>query len=106
MLEDGVIEGFSAKLKPQKLGFELTAVVGIRVRGGKLVDVEESLAKRKEVLCVYDVTGEYDAVLITRFKNRGELNDFIKAVLNHPYVERTVTHVVLNTVKEKFTLFV
>jgi DNA-binding Lrp family transcriptional regulator len=100
----GVIKAFYTKLDHTLLGFDLTAVIGIRVSKGRLVEVEQMLARRKEVLCVYDVTGEYDAVVVARFRNRDELNRFIKNVLSYPNVERTVTHVVLNIVKEEFAI--
>lgn len=103
MQEAGIILGYSAKVDPTKLGMDLTAVIGLRVAGGHLVDVEREIAKSKEVRCVYDVTGDYDAVVVARFKSRVELNRFIKGVLALPHVERSVTHVVLNTVKEDFT---
>lgn len=103
MQEEGIIKGYSARVDPAKLGFDLSAVIGLRVAGGHLVEVEQEISKLKEVCCVYDVTGDYDAVIIARFKSRSDLNKFIKNVLSNPYVERSVTHVVLNTVKEDFT---
>jgi DNA-binding Lrp family transcriptional regulator len=104
MQEEGIIKGYSVKVDPPKLGLDLSAVIGLRVAGGHLVEVEQEISKLKEVCCVYDVTGDYDAVIIARFRSRSDLNKFIKNVLSNPYVERSVTHVVLNTVKEDFTV--
>ncbi|KUO42763.1 MAG: AsnC family transcriptional regulator [Hadesarchaea archaeon YNP_N21] len=104
MQEEGIIKGYSVKVDPSKLGLDLSAVIGLRVAGGHLVEVEQEISKLKEVCCVYDVTGDYDAVIIARFRSRSDLNKFIKNVLSNPYVERSVTHVVLNTVKEDFTV--
>ena len=106
MQEEGIIKGYSAKVDPTKLGMDLSAVIGLRVAGGHLVEVEQEISKSKEVCCVYDVTGDYDAVIIARFRSRADLNKFIKGVLANPHVERSVTHVVLNTVKEDFTTLV
>jgi DNA-binding Lrp family transcriptional regulator len=100
--KEGIITGYSAKVDPTKLGLDLSAVIGLRVAGGHLVEVEQEISKSKEVCCVYDVTGDYDAIIIARFKSRADLNKFIKGVLANPHVERSVTHVVLNTVKEDF----
>jgi DNA-binding Lrp family transcriptional regulator len=101
--DEGVIRGYSAKVDSTKLGMDLGAVIGLRVAGGHLVEVEQEISKSKGVCCVYDVTGDYDAVVIARFRSRADLNKFIKGVLSNPHVERSVTHVVLNTVKEDFT---
>ncbi|MCS7131712.1 MAG: Lrp/AsnC family transcriptional regulator, partial [Hadesarchaea archaeon] len=103
--DEGIIKGYSAKVDPTKLGMDLTAVIGLRVAGGHLVEVEEEISKMKGVCCVYDVTGGYDAIVIARFRSRADLNGFIKNILANPHVERSVTHVVLNTVKEDFTVF-
>jgi DNA-binding Lrp family transcriptional regulator len=102
---DGIIKGYSANVDPTKLGMDLSAVIGLRVAGGYLVEVEQEISKSKDVCCVYDVTGDYDAIIIARFRNRADLNKFVKGVLSNPHVERSVTHVVLNTVKEDFTTF-
>lgn len=105
MQETGVIKGFSVRSDSMKLGKGLEAVIGLRVDGGHLMEVEEELSKRDPVRCVYDVTGEYDVIVIGRFETRAELNEFIKSVLAMNHVERSSTHFVLNVIKEDFRTF-
>ncbi|KXB04415.1 AsnC family transcriptional regulator [candidate division MSBL1 archaeon SCGC-AAA382A13] len=105
MQENGIIKGFSARSNAMKLGKELEAVIGLRVNGGHLVEVEEKLSEKEPIRCVYDVTGEYDVILIGRFEAITQLNNFIKTVLAMDYVERSSTHIVLNVVKEDFRTF-
>ncbi|MEM0095367.1 MAG: Lrp/AsnC family transcriptional regulator [Candidatus Bathyarchaeia archaeon] len=100
--ENGVIKGYTAIVDHEKLGYELTVVVELTVSKGRLLEVENEVAKLPNVCCVYDVTGLIDAVVIAKFKNREELSKFAKRLLAMPYVERTNTHVVLTTVKEDF----
>ncbi|MEM4247271.1 MAG: Lrp/AsnC family transcriptional regulator, partial [Candidatus Woesearchaeota archaeon] len=104
MEEDGLIKGYSAVLDHEKLGYELTVVTEITVSKGKLVEMENEVAKLPGVCCVYDVTGLTDAVIIAKFKSREDLGKFTKNLLSLPYVERTNTHVVLTTVRENFRL--
>jgi DNA-binding Lrp family transcriptional regulator len=105
-MEDvGIIKGYSAILDHEKLGYELTVVTEITVSKGRLVEMENEIAKNLNVCGVYDVTGLTDAVIIAKFKSREELGKFTKNLLALPYVERTNTHVVLTTVKENFRLF-
>ena len=81
-----------------------------RIRRGQYAEPEfESaarvaleIAKLRHVCAVYDVTGEEDSIVISKFKSREELSNFAKEVLALPHVERTNTHVVLNTTKEDF----
>lgn len=105
MQKNGIIKGFSVRSDSFKLGKDLEAVIGLRVDGEYLVEVEEELSKKDPVRCVYDVTGEYDVILIARFETRAELNEFIKNTIASEYVERSATHVVLNAVKEDFRTF-
>jgi DNA-binding Lrp family transcriptional regulator len=104
MEKEGIIQGYSALLDQEKLGYELTVVSDITVSKGRLLEVENEIARLPNVCCVYDVTGLVDAVIIAKFKNREELSKFTKRLLSIPHVERTNTHVVLTTIKEDFRI--
>jgi DNA-binding Lrp family transcriptional regulator len=105
MEKEGIIKGYTALLDQEKLGYELTVVSEITVSKGRLLEMENEIARLPNVCCVYDITGLIDAVIIAKFKNRQELSRFTKRLLALPYVERTNTHVVLTTIKEDFRLF-
>src|SRR5580704_9082619 len=102
MEKAGVIKGYSVQVSTEELGYEITTVTEVTVSKGKVVEVERDIAKLPHVCAVYDVTGEEDSIVISKFRSRSELSDFTKAVLALPHVERTNTHVVLNTTKEDF----
>jgi len=104
-LEDkGVLKGYTAIVDPNKVGYGLTAVILIQAEGKHLSNVEEEVAKINNVISVYDVTGDFDFVVIARFKDRESLNAFIKHLLTVPYIKRTVTNVALNVIKEDFRI--
>ncbi len=98
---DGVIRGYIPVLDDELLGWDLWALVGIRISKGRLREVEERLARDPHAYAIYDVTGEYDALLIGRFRDRRDLDRFVKHALQDPHVERSNTQVVLNRVKEE-----
>jgi DNA-binding Lrp family transcriptional regulator len=102
MEKAGVIKGYSVQVNSEQLGYEITTVTEVTVSKGKVLEVEKEIAKLSHVCAVYDVTGEEDSIIICKFKNREELSNFAKEVLALPHVERTNTHVVLNTTKEDF----
>ncbi len=104
MEDDGLIRGYSVMMNHEKLGYELTVVMEVTVSKGRLVEMENEIAKIPNVCSVYDVTGLTDAFIIAKFKTREELGKFTKRLLALPYIERTNTHVVLTTVKEDFRL--
>ena len=96
----GIIKKFVPILDHSKVGYKLTTVIGVKVKGGVLRNWEDKTAYNKNVLGIYDVTGEYDAILIAKFKDTTELDAFIKGLLKEPDVQRTYTQTVLNIVKE------
>ncbi len=98
--ERGVITGYTAVLEPTKLGYELTAIMLVQAAGIHLDKVEAELAMDRNVLAVYEITGDYDAAIVAKFKDRPSLNDFVKHLLANPYVKRTVTSVALDVIKE------
>ena len=83
-----------------KMGYMLTAIIMIQVEGDHMVEVENEIAKESNVLSVYDITGEYDAIVFAKFRDNAALNGFLKKLLTERYIKRTTTLVALNAVKE------
>lgn len=102
--EAGVIKGFLVDVDYSMLGYELTAIIGIRAKGGYLAEIEKKIADEESVTAVYDVTGEYDAIVVAKFKDRGGLNKLVKKLTGLTEVDRTYTMVVLNVIKESHGL--
>ncbi len=102
--KEGIIKGYSILIDHEKLGYGLTAIIEVTVAKGKLLEVDEEIAKKPNVCAVYDTTGLTDAMIIAKFKTREELSKFTKSLLSNPYVERTNTHLVLTTIKEDFRI--
>lgn len=99
----GVIQGYSVLFDYEKLGYELTVIIEVVARKGRLVEAEREIAQLPHVTGVYDVTGACDAMVVAKFKNREELNRFVKHLLGMKGVEKTNTHFVLNVIKEDFS---
>ncbi len=101
--KEGIIKRYTIEVNQEKIGYDLFAIIEITVSKGKLVEVEKEIAKKENVCAVYDVTGLTDAFIVAKFRNRKELNDFVKSLLSMPYIERTNTHLVLNIFKQDFS---
>jgi DNA-binding Lrp family transcriptional regulator len=104
--EEHLVRGYIPDIDARLMGFELTAIIGIRIAHGKLLDVQRAVAKDERVFAVYDTTGEWDSFILARFRGTRDLDNFVKKVLSIPDVERTNTNVVLNTVKEELRVAV
>ncbi|MGZ7050318.1 MAG: Lrp/AsnC family transcriptional regulator [Methanobacterium sp.] len=100
--KSGIVKKFIPQIDHSKLGYKLTTIIGVRVKGGVLRNWENKTAYHKNVLGIYDVTGEFDAILLAKFRDTTELDSFIKELLKEPDVQRTYTQTVLNIVKEEF----
>jgi DNA-binding Lrp family transcriptional regulator len=96
----GILKGYTIKLNSDKIGYGLTALTLIQTEGGHLSEVEDRISKTGNVIAVYNITGDYDAAVITKFKDRDGLSSFLKSLMATPHVRRTVTSVVLEVVKE------
>jgi len=99
--ELGIIHGYRAHVDYLKLGYEFMAIVHIYVEGD-LADVEQKIKALKDVVAVFDVTGECDSIAWVACKNREEFSAIIKSMLLIKGVKKTNTYVVLNMIKDPF----
>lgn len=97
----GIINKFVPVIDHQKLGYNLTAIIGLEIKGGTVDYLIDKDAFKSNILAIYDVTGQFDGIIIAKFKNTFELNKFIKSLLAEDTVIRTYTQTVLNIVKEE-----
>ena len=98
---EGIVKKYSVYLDYEKLGFDLEALIEIRVSKGRLIEVERKIASHPNVFAVYDITGDFDVVVLAKFRNRRTLDVFVKKIQTYEFVERTETKIILNTIKEE-----
>jgi Lrp/AsnC family transcriptional regulator for asnA, asnC and gidA len=98
---DGAIRGYSALVDAERVGWTLTAVIGLRIDKGQMRVVQEAIAKDARVFGVYDITGEWDGLVLARLRNRDDLDDLVKTTLSLSHIQRTNTMMVLKTVLER-----
>lgn len=97
-----IVRGFTTIVDPTKVGYKITAVIEIFESKKGLGLIEESIKNMPNVCGVYSVTGSTDVVVIARFHDSEELNNFVRKVLRMKNVSRTETLIVLDTYKEDF----
>lgn len=98
--ESKIIQGYTVRLDHELLGYGLTAIIEVKTTKGKMLEIEDQIAKQDNVIAVYDITGSADTVVIAKFKDRKSLSNFVKKLSAIPNIENTITHIVLNTIKE------
>ena len=98
--DEGVINGYTPKLDYDALGYDVTAIIQLKVEGSSLPDVTESLKEHKQMISVYEVTGDYDIIAVGKFTDTDGMNAQIKELLTDPEIKESNTSVVLNTASE------
>jgi DNA-binding Lrp family transcriptional regulator len=99
--KSGVIRGYCADIDHEKLGYGVNVMISMRVSKGKLLMLEKKIARSPNVYAVYDVTGEYDVVVLALFRSTRAMDNFLKKIQTYDFVERTNTRLILNTIKER-----
>jgi len=100
MMHAGIIRSFVPLLNYRALGYSLSAIILIQAKPGKLNELASLIKGMDNITNAYEVTGEYDLVLIGRFRDESHLADFVRKLLDSDFVARTVTSMIIKTHKE------
>ena len=98
--DEGVIQGYSPAVDYNALGYDVTAVIQLKVDGSALPDITERLREHQQMISVYEVTGDHDVVAVGKFRDTDDMNDAIKTLLADADIRESNTNVVLNAVSE------
>jgi len=98
--EDGVIKGYAPIINYGELGYDVTAILQLKVEGSALPDITDRLQEHKHMVTVYETTGDHDIIAIGKFTDTDHMNDQLKELLVDPDINESNTSVVLNTVAE------
>lgn len=98
--ESGAIQGYTPKVDYDVLGYDVTAILQLKVDGQALPDVTERLQEQTQMLSVYEVTGDYDIIAIGKFVDTDDMNQQIKTLLSDQDINESNTSVVLNAASE------
>jgi DNA-binding Lrp family transcriptional regulator len=96
-----IIKSYSTEIDYEKLGYDLSVIIKMRVSQGKSREVGKKLSQEKNVSAMYNITGDFDDIIIAKFKDRKEMDSFLKTLQSYEHIERTETSIVLNTLNEK-----
>lgn len=96
----GIIRGYKPHLDYAKLGYRLTAITKIKARGPHIPAIVDELVKEETLVDVYEITGDYDVLVIGKYPDEEMMNREIKRMLSHPEIESTNTSIVLSVAKE------
>ena len=106
MEEAGVITGYTAKIDPLALGYSIHAIIHVRVDQQENFDeFAAQLMQMNEVVEVFNITGEYDAIVRIWVKDFKHLREFLYGAISElPAHQHTVSSMVLDNQIKSLTL--
>lgn len=99
--EKGVLRGFYADIDAFKIGFNVLAFVLIKADPKRYKEVLEKLREIKNIVELYEVTGEYMGLAKIRTRTQEELVKTIDEIGEVEGVTATYTMYVLKVLKEE-----
>ena len=97
---EGIVNGYTPLVEYEALGYDVTAVINLKVEGSALAEITDRLEAEPEIVSAYETTGDFDVIAIGKFEDTDHMNDQIKTLLADTDIEESNTSVVLNTVTE------
>ncbi|GGL44831.1 AsnC family transcriptional regulator [Halarchaeum grantii] len=98
--DEGVIRDYAPIVDYDKLGYDVTAILQLKVEGGALPDLTDRLRAHKQMVSVYEVTGDYDVIAVGKFTDTDDMNTLIKELLGDADINESATSVVLDAAVE------
>ena len=68
--EEGAIQGYAPILGAEEVGWGMTVMAGLCIEKGMMMDVQRQISADQRVFSVYDVTGDWDSMVLARVKDR------------------------------------
>jgi len=98
--DEGIIKGYAPIIDYGELGYDVTAIIQLKVEGSALPDITDRLQGHEHMVTVYEVTGDHDVIAVGKFTDTDHMNEQIKELLIDPDIKESNTSVVLNSVVE------
>jgi len=97
---EGIIDGYTPIIDYNELGYDVTAIIHLKVEGSAMTALTDRLREQKQMSSVYETTGDYDIIAVGKFEDTDGMNEQIKSLLADVDINESNTSVVLNAVKE------
>ena len=104
LVDDDVMQVVAVP-NPHKIGYEIHAVIGVKIQPGRVNDVVERLIDMRQVRYVGVTAGTYDIVIEALFRNNDDFRDFLTETLGGlEGLRETETSYVLDIAKRTYRI--
>lgn len=102
LLDLGVLQGFTAVVDPEALGWGTEAFVEVHCNGNVPAQrIRTDLEPLPEVVAAYTVSGQADAIVHMRAADIHHLEDAMERLRGVEFIDRTVSTVVLSRLLDR-----
>jgi DNA-binding Lrp family transcriptional regulator len=98
--ETGVINGFTPIVAYDKFGYDVTAILKLKVAGDALPEVTDSLYDRTQIVSVYETIGDYDVLAIGKFTDIDDMTEQVRAISGDSNIDQLITNIAHDTIVE------
>ncbi|MHA1729511.1 MAG: Lrp/AsnC family transcriptional regulator [Promethearchaeota archaeon] len=95
-----ILKGFLLNLDAEKLGYVLRFLILLSIDGRYIKEVLETIRTHPHITAVYQITGDFSAVIIGRFKVLEEFHMLLNKLNKIPHISKTTPNMILNIYKQ------
>jgi Lrp/AsnC family transcriptional regulator for asnA, asnC and gidA len=105
LMDMGLLEGFTIRVNPVKIGLIATAYILLKVRGDSLEAFKRSVEKDKYVVEAYEVfAGEYNVLLKLVARSQEEMAEHVDRILSMPGIQGVLVAYNMRVIKSRSKL--
>jgi len=94
--ESGIVNGYHLSVNPEKLGYDITAFLGIYLdKSSHYTSAIQGLEKINEIVSAHYTTGLYNIFTKVVCRDTNHLRDVLHAIQEIPGIQRTETFISL-----------
>ena len=99
-----VIIKYSIDVDYRKIGFDMHALVLVKVKKGVIGDYDQfkDVSRFPEIQALYAITGIYDVAALLRARDRDEMSEVLRKMQTNPFITKTNTLLILHTYKQPY----
>lgn len=95
-----ILLGISPKIDLAKFGYDFTAFLLAKANPKNIPALVEEYAKQGDVVSVYEVSGEFDLLLVCKLKSTKQLYAIVNQLSQDERIAGVDTHIAYTTFKE------
>jgi len=95
-----ILTGVYPQIDLSKFGYDFTAFILVKVDPKNIQALVKKYAGEKNIVSVYEVSGEFDLMLLGKFKSTKQLYAIVEELSKNDKVAGVDTHIAFTTFKE------